>query len=60
MLMLNNLKQQIVNLIGESRLPIDAVYFILKDIYIEIETLYQQEIIKEQQQKNEKEEKPEE
>lgn len=64
MLILNNLKQQIVDLINNSKLSIDAVYFVLRDIYIEIEKLYQQEVYKEQQQKleekNKEEKEPEE
>ena len=60
MLMLNNLKQQIADLVNKSQLPVDAVYFLFKDLYIEIENLYRQEIIKEQQQKQIEEQKKEE
>lgn len=53
MLILNNLKEQIIELINNSKLPVDAIYLILKDLFTDINVLYQQEITKEkQQQKN--------
>lgn len=48
------LYQQIKNIIINSELDIGAVYFILKNIFIEIETMYYQQIkIETQQQEKE-------
>ena len=37
---LYNLQQSIIDLINHSELPIGCCYFIIKDIYYNIETLY--------------------
>ena len=31
-----NLKQNIVNIIGDSELPVGVVYYILKDLFVQI------------------------
>lgn len=43
-----NLKQNIVNIIGDSELPVGVVYYILKDLFDDITNAYQQSLIIEQ------------
>ena len=45
--------QNIKDIISNSNLPISVIYLIIKDIYQEINQLYEQQIIKEQQIKEE-------
>lgn len=54
-MMLNDLREQISSTIINSHLPIDAIYFVLKDILKEVEQLYYIEVQKENE-KNKKEE----
>lgn len=57
-MILNNFKQQIFKVINNSNLSIEAVYYVFKDIFIEIEKLYFSELQKEQKEANkEKEDK---
>jgi hypothetical protein len=42
------LKQNIVNLIGGSELPVGVVYYILKDLYDDITNAYNQSLALEQ------------
>lgn len=46
---LNNLKNGIINTIGESKLPVGAVYYLLKDILAELNDTYRQTLAIEQQ-----------
>lgn len=50
------LRKDIVDIINKSTLDIDMVYFVIKDIMGEITTLYNKEIISQEQQKEKKEE----
>lgn len=43
-----NLKQNIVNMIGNSELPVGVVYYILKDLFDDMANAYQQSLIIEQ------------
>mgnify|MGYP006988842635 CR=1 FL=1 len=43
-MILNDLRKNISDLINESQLPIDAVYYVMKDIMSEIITIYNQQI----------------
>ena len=47
MLYLNSFRKDLENLINHSNLPIDAAYYVLKDVMVEVEGLYRQEIEKE-------------
>lgn len=53
-------KNQVIDLTNQSELPIGAIYYIIKDLYKELESLYnkqvQQEYFMRQQQENEKKE----
>ena len=46
-MILYNFRRDLENLINNSGLSIDAVYFVLKDVMSEIEDLYRQEIQRE-------------
>ena len=59
-MILRNLRKQIENIINQSGLPIDAIYFILKDILNEVTEIYNNEIAKEEIQKAEQENSKEE
>lgn len=62
-MILNDFKQNIVQLINNSNLSVEIVYYVLKDVTAEISNLYNQELQKEQlmkeQQKQEGEKKEE-
>ena len=45
-----NFRKQIENIINQSGLPIDAIYFILKDVLAEVSEIYQKEMTKEDQE----------
>lgn len=47
-----NLHQEIKYLLSNSNLPIAVVYYVLKSIYNEIEQLYQQQILLEQEKQS--------
>ena len=55
-----NFRKQIENIINQSGLPIDAIYFVLKDILNEVTEIYNNEIAKEEIQKAEQENSKEE
>ena len=46
---INMFKDNLVSVIGNSQLPIGVTYYILKDVYNNIEMLYNQTLEKEQQ-----------
>ena len=45
-----NFRKQIENIINQSGLPIDAIYFVLKDVLAEVSEIYQKEMSKEDQE----------
>lgn len=45
-----NFRKQIENIINQSGLPIDAIYFVLKDVLAEVSEIYQKEMTKEDQE----------
>lgn len=45
-----NFRKQIENIINQSGLPIDAIYFVLKDVLAEVSEIYQKEMAKEDQE----------
>ena len=49
-MILRNFRKQIENIINQSGLPIDAVYFVLKDILNEATQIYENTIREEEQQ----------
>ena len=45
-----NFRKQIENIINQSGLPIDAIYFVLKDVLAEVSEIYHKEMSKEDQE----------
>ena len=50
MLILRKFRKQMEDLINSSELPIDAIYFVLKDILNEVTQIYENVIREEEQQ----------
>lgn len=59
-MILNNLRQQISDVINNAHLSIDAVYFVMKDIFNEIEKLYYTELQREQEAQEKEQQEPDE
>lgn len=57
MLVLRDFRKKCEDIINNSGLPIDAVYYILKDIFEEVTNIYNQEMIKEDENKKKEEER---
>lgn len=53
---LRELREQIENILNNCELPIDAIYFVFKDLFLEVENIYANEIIKEKAAKKKQEE----
>lgn len=53
MLQLVNLKKQLIQVINNSELPIDAVYLVYQDLGNEINNLFQKEMLEEEQAEHE-------
>ena len=54
-MILRDMRKKVEDIINQSGLPIDAIYFILKDILNEVTEIYNNEIAKEEMQKIEQE-----
>ena len=54
---LKDLREKLINEINASKLDIDMVYFVVKDIFAELSSVYNQEIAKEKLQKTNEEAK---
>ena len=50
---LEKLRQQLSNTINESNLPIDCIYYVLKDVYGEIVSLYNRYLAQARQEEEE-------
>lgn len=59
-MILRKLRKQIEDIINQSGLPIDAIYFVIKDILNEVSEIYNNEVTKEEMQKIEQENSKEE
>ena len=46
---LNNLKTDLINTINQSGIPIGAVYYLLKDLLVEVSDTYKQTLVIEKQ-----------
>lgn len=47
---MNIFKENLINLIGNSQLPVGIIYYIIKDVFLNIENLYNQTLEKENQE----------
>lgn len=59
MLILKELRNKIENVLNNSQLPIDAIYFVLKDVFNEVVDIYNQEIQKEEENKRQQQQEEE-
>lgn len=59
-MILRDMRKKVEDIINQSGLPIDAIYFVLKDILNEVTEIYNNEIAKEEIQKAEQENSKEE
>ena len=50
---MNELKIKIIDLMNESQLPFEAKFYVIKDVYRDINELYQDMLIKKQQEQEE-------
>ena len=50
---MEQLKQKLVQVVNEANLPLDAIYYVTKDFFRDVDDAYKQFLI--QQTKNEKE-----
>jgi len=53
MLQLVNLKKQLIQVINNSELPIDAIYLVYQDLGNEINNLFQKEMLEEERAEHE-------
>lgn len=51
---MEELKEKIVNDINEAKLPIDCVYYLVKDLFRDLEISYQQYLMKQKSENSEK------
>ena len=49
-MVLNDLKQKIIVMLNESRLPIDGIYYVTREVMQEVEMAYNQALQQEKQQ----------
>lgn len=49
-MVLNDLKQKIIAMLNESRLPIDGIYYVTREVMQEVEMAYNQALQQEKQQ----------
>lgn len=49
--LINVLKENLSNVINNSQLPIGVVYYVLKDLLIEVEEVYEKSLQKESQER---------
>ena len=49
-MVLNDLKQNIINMLNESRISIDAIYYVVREVMQEVETAYNRVLEEEKMQ----------
>ena len=57
---MEKLKNKLLQVVNESGLPLDAVYYVCKDFFRDVDDTYQQFLLKQQQQKEENKKQQEE
>ena len=51
-MVLEDLKEQIIKTVNESRLSIDSVYYVMKDVMMEVSSLYERALRQEKEKAN--------
>lgn len=54
-MLLTDIRTKVIEILNNSQLPIDAIYYIMKDIMREIELVYNEALIKENNKLKEEE-----
>lgn len=55
MLLLNKTKQAVIDLLNQSNLPIDAIYYVMKEVMEAVSVTYNETLAKEEAQERKKE-----
>ena len=50
---MEQLKQQLLQVVNESNLPLEAIYYVCKDFFRDVDDAYQQFLLKQLEQKEE-------
>ena len=53
---MEQLKQKLLQIVNESKLPIDAIYYVCKDFFRDVDDAYQQFLLNQKEQQQNKEE----
>ena len=56
---MEQLKQKLLQIVNESKLPIDAIYYVCKDFFRDVDDAYQQFLLNQKQLKLQEEQKEE-
>ena len=51
---MEKLKNKLLQVVNESGLPLDAVYYVCKDFFRDVDDTYQQFLLKQQEEENKK------
>lgn len=57
---MEQLKIKLLQVVNESGLPLDAVYYVCKDFFRDVDDTYQQFLLKQLEEKNKKQQEEEE
>ena len=56
---MEKLKNKLLQVVNESSLPLDAVYYVCKDFFRDVDDTYQQFLLKQQKEENKKQQEEE-
>lgn len=56
---MEKLKNKLLQVVNESGLPLDAVYYVCKDFFRDVDDAYQQFLLKQQEEENKKQQEEE-
>ena len=51
---MEKLKNKLLQVVNESGLPLDAIYYVCKDFFRDVDDTYQQFLLKQQEEENKK------
>ena len=56
---MEKLKNKLLQVVNESGLPLDAIYYVCKDFYRDVDDTYQHFLLKQQEEENKKQQEEE-
>ena len=56
---MEQLKNKLLQVVNESGLPLDAIYYVCKDFFRDVDDTYQQFLLKQKKQQNEEQKEKE-